>query len=290
MAAWPASRCSARFPRLIKQQYLDKTHAYFERYGGKTVIIARFVPIVRTVAPFAAGVGQMSHLRYQFYNVTGSVLWVLLLVPAGYFFANVPIVKENFSAVDHRHHHPVRAPRHRGVRAGADPGGAVDWCTDHPGALLMRSRLEILGVLLATLLVAPAAPSPAGRGDTAPREGLEDAHLRVLRQVGQAHGGRRVPGRGHGCRQRGSDQEGQRLPLNLASCHTALVGGYVVEGHVPASDVRRLLREKPAILGLAAPGMPPGSPGMDVPGSPPYDVLSVARTGPRRSTRPTSQN
>lgn len=88
-----------RFPRLIKQQYLDKTHAYFERYGGKTVIIARFVPIVRTVAPFAAGVGQMSHLRYQLYNVTGSVLWVLLLVPAGYFFANVPIVKENFSAV-----------------------------------------------------------------------------------------------------------------------------------------------------------------------------------------------
>jgi membrane-associated protein len=88
-----------RFPRLIKQQYLDRTRAYFERYGGKTVIIARFVPIVRTVAPFAAGVGQMAHLRYQLYNVTGSVLWVLLLVPAGYFFANVPIVKENFSTV-----------------------------------------------------------------------------------------------------------------------------------------------------------------------------------------------
>ncbi len=88
-----------RFPGLIKQQYLDRTRAYFERYGGKTVIIARFVPIVRTVAPFAAGVGQMTHLRYQFYNITGSVLWVLLLVPAGYFFANVPIVKENFSAV-----------------------------------------------------------------------------------------------------------------------------------------------------------------------------------------------
>jgi membrane-associated protein len=88
-----------RFPGLIKQQYLDRTRAYFERYGGKTVIIARFVPIVRTVAPFAAGVGQMTHLRYQFYNITGSLLWVLLLVPAGYFFANVPIVKENFSAV-----------------------------------------------------------------------------------------------------------------------------------------------------------------------------------------------
>jgi membrane-associated protein len=88
-----------RFPGLIKQQYLDRTHAYFERYGGKTVIIARFVPIVRTVAPFAAGVGQMTHGRYQLYNITGSALWVLLLVPAGYFFANVPIVKENFSVV-----------------------------------------------------------------------------------------------------------------------------------------------------------------------------------------------
>ncbi len=88
-----------RFPRLIKQQYLDRTRSYFERFGGKTIIIARFVPIVRTVAPFAAGVGQMTHLRYQFYNVTGSVLWVLSLVLAGYFFANVPIVRENFSAV-----------------------------------------------------------------------------------------------------------------------------------------------------------------------------------------------
>lgn len=88
-----------RFPRLIRQQHLDRTHAYFERFGGKTIIIARFVPIVRTVAPFAAGVGQMQHLRYQGYNVAGSVLWVLLLVPAGYFFANVPLVKENFSMV-----------------------------------------------------------------------------------------------------------------------------------------------------------------------------------------------
>lgn len=67
------------------------------------------------------------------------------------------------------------------------------------------------------------------------------------------------------------------VPVNLASCHTALVGGYVVEGHVPASDVRRLLREKPGILGLAAPGMPPGSPGMDLPGSPAYDVLSIGK-------------
>lgn len=88
-----------RFPRLIRQEYLDRTHDYFERYGGKTIIIARFVPIIRTVAPFAAGVGGMSHGRYQAYNVIGSLLWVLLLVPAGYLFANVPIVQENFSVV-----------------------------------------------------------------------------------------------------------------------------------------------------------------------------------------------
>jgi len=69
------------------------------------------------------------------------------------------------------------------------------------------------------------------------------------------------------------------LPLRLASCHTALVDGYVIEGHVPAGDVRRLLKERPDIVGLTAPGMPPGSPGMDVPGSPPYDVLSLDKDG-----------
>lgn len=88
-----------RFPRLIRQQHLDRTQQYFARYGGKTIIIARFVPIVRTVAPFAAGVGRMHHLRYLAYNVIGSLLWVLLLVPAGYFFANVPLVRDNFSMV-----------------------------------------------------------------------------------------------------------------------------------------------------------------------------------------------
>lgn len=67
------------------------------------------------------------------------------------------------------------------------------------------------------------------------------------------------------------------VPPSLASCHTALVGGYVIEGHVPASDVRRLLKEKPDILGLVVPGMPAGSPGMDVPGSPPFDVLSLGK-------------
>jgi hypothetical protein len=69
------------------------------------------------------------------------------------------------------------------------------------------------------------------------------------------------------------------VPSQLASCHTSLVDGYVIEGHVPAGDIRRLLRERPAIAGLAAPGMPAGSPGMDVPSSPPYQVLSFDKQG-----------
>ena len=89
----------ARYPRLLKRKHLDKTHEFFERYGGKTIIIARFVPIVRTFAPFVAGVGEMTYARFMSFNVVGALLWVLLLVPAGYFFANVPFVKENFSLV-----------------------------------------------------------------------------------------------------------------------------------------------------------------------------------------------
>ncbi|HEX8679353.1 MAG TPA: DedA family protein [Chthoniobacterales bacterium] len=88
-----------RFPRLIKPEYLARTHDFFERYGGKTIIIARFVPIVRTFAPFVAGVGEMSYAKFMSFNVIGAFLWVVLLVPAGYFFANVPFVKNNFSLV-----------------------------------------------------------------------------------------------------------------------------------------------------------------------------------------------
>jgi hypothetical protein len=69
------------------------------------------------------------------------------------------------------------------------------------------------------------------------------------------------------------------VPARLSSCHTTLVGGYVIEGHVPAEDIQRLLKEKPAIVGLAAPGMPAGSPGMDVPNSPAYDVLAFDKAG-----------
>lgn len=72
------------------------------------------------------------------------------------------------------------------------------------------------------------------------------------------------------------------VPARLASCHTTLVGGYVIEGHVPVEDVRRLLKEKPAIVGLAAPGMPAGSPGMDVPNSPAYDVMAFDKDGRAR--------
>ena len=85
--------------RFLKQEHLARTHAFYERHGGKTIILARFVPIVRTFAPFVAGVGTMSYRQFLLYNVVGAVLWVGLLVPAGYFFGNIPIVRENFTLV-----------------------------------------------------------------------------------------------------------------------------------------------------------------------------------------------
>ena len=88
-----------KFPRLIQQKHIDQTHRFFERYGGKTIIIARFVPIVRTFAPFVAGIGAMTYARFMMFNVLGAVLWVGLLTPAGYFFASHPFVKKNFSLV-----------------------------------------------------------------------------------------------------------------------------------------------------------------------------------------------
>ncbi|MCC6232213.1 MAG: DedA family protein [Verrucomicrobiales bacterium] len=88
-----------RYPRLVRKDHLDRTHAFFEKYGGKTIIIARFVPIVRTFAPFVAGAGEMSYGRFMQYNVVGAVLWVVLCMAAGYFFGNLPFVQKNFSAV-----------------------------------------------------------------------------------------------------------------------------------------------------------------------------------------------
>lgn len=89
----------ARRYRVIKPEHLARTHEFFEKYGGKTIIIARFVPIVRTFAPFVAGLGSMSYGRFMSYNVVGGALWVTLCTAAGYIFGNLPIVKDNFSVV-----------------------------------------------------------------------------------------------------------------------------------------------------------------------------------------------
>lgn len=85
--------------RVLKTAYLEKTHAFYERHGGKTIIIARFVPIVRTFAPFVAGAGSMSYRRFLAYNVIGALIWTGSLLYAGYLFGNLPLVKENFSLV-----------------------------------------------------------------------------------------------------------------------------------------------------------------------------------------------
>lgn len=81
--------------KIFRRSYLDKTHAFFDRHGGKTIILARFVPIVRTFAPFVAGMGHMSYRHFALYNVTGALLWVLLFSYAGYLFGDLPIVQEN---------------------------------------------------------------------------------------------------------------------------------------------------------------------------------------------------
>ncbi|HET8675404.1 MAG TPA: DedA family protein [Blastocatellia bacterium] len=85
--------------RFLNKKYLERTHAFYEKYGGKTIIIARFIPIIRTFAPFVAGIGSMTYWRFITYNVVGGILWVGICVFAGYFFGNIPIVKNNFSIV-----------------------------------------------------------------------------------------------------------------------------------------------------------------------------------------------
>jgi len=85
--------------RFIRREYLDKTHAFYEKHGGKTLIIARFMPIIRTFAPFVAGVGTMRYTRFLSFSITGNVLWVLSFSLAGYFFGSIPYIKENFSLV-----------------------------------------------------------------------------------------------------------------------------------------------------------------------------------------------
>ena len=85
--------------RFLKREHLQRTHEFYERHGGKAIFLARFVPIIRTFAPFVAGIGTMSYPRFLAYNVTGAVAWVGGCLAAGYAFGNIPIVKENFSLV-----------------------------------------------------------------------------------------------------------------------------------------------------------------------------------------------
>lgn len=85
--------------RWLKKEYLDRTHAFYEKYGGKTIVLARFVPIVRTFAPFVAGVGNMNRAKFFTYNLLGGFLWVTIFIWGGYLFGNVPLIKENFGIV-----------------------------------------------------------------------------------------------------------------------------------------------------------------------------------------------
>ena len=85
--------------RFLNKEYLYRTHRFYERYGGKTIILARFIPIIRTFAPFVAGIGTMTYVRFIIYNVSGGIAWVVILVLGGYLFGNIPIVKQNFSLV-----------------------------------------------------------------------------------------------------------------------------------------------------------------------------------------------
>nr|WP_309577491.1 DedA family protein [Moraxella osloensis] len=83
--------------KIFKQSYLQKTHDYYEKYGGRTIIIARFIPIVRTFAPFVGGMGNMNYAQFARYNIVGAVLWVVSFTTLGYFFGQLPFVKEHFS-------------------------------------------------------------------------------------------------------------------------------------------------------------------------------------------------
>lgn len=100
---WVGSKIGARAAAgkipLVKKEYIARTHAFYERHGGKTIVLARFVPIIRTFAPFVAGAGTMSYRRFAMYNVVGGIFWVGSMLFAGYFFGNIPVVKDNFSLV-----------------------------------------------------------------------------------------------------------------------------------------------------------------------------------------------
>ncbi len=90
---------SSEKSRWLNRRHLDRTHGFYEKYGGKTVIIARFMPIIRTFAPFVAGIGRMNYPKFLFFSVVGTILWIGIFVTAGYWFGNIPVVKQNFTLV-----------------------------------------------------------------------------------------------------------------------------------------------------------------------------------------------
>ena len=85
--------------RFFRKEYLERTHHFYEKYGGKTIVIARFMPIIRTFAPFVAGIGRMTYRKFALFNITGGVIWIASFLLGGYYFGNIPTVKENFTLV-----------------------------------------------------------------------------------------------------------------------------------------------------------------------------------------------
>ena len=96
---WIGERIFASESRWIDQNALRKTHLFYEKHGGKTIVLARFVPIIRTFAPFVAGISKMNQARFQFFNISGAALWVFSLVTAGLFFGNIPFIKQNLNVI-----------------------------------------------------------------------------------------------------------------------------------------------------------------------------------------------
>ena len=99
IGAYIGPKVFERDSRFLKKEYFDRTNAFYEKYGGKTIILARFVPIVRTFAPFVAGVGKMNYRRFITFNVIGGILWVTIFIALGALFGNIPFVKNNFEIV-----------------------------------------------------------------------------------------------------------------------------------------------------------------------------------------------
>ena len=99
VGGWVGPKAFHMDGRFLKKKYLDQTQAFYEKYGARTIVIARFVPIVRTFAPFVAGIGRMNYRRFAFFNVAGAVLWNFSLLGAGYLFGGLEVIKKNFSLV-----------------------------------------------------------------------------------------------------------------------------------------------------------------------------------------------